>query len=252
MDSPSQHDETSTPQNDEPSQSQGDVASPQQIDEVQRRIARHRALERNFGARVAYHPYNAPSSSSNQPPLDRIINGITLSTCNICLEPLSTPCTLLPCNHIYDLWCIWPWLDQQVEAAFRQGTPANHKCPLCRQVVTGMQETIPGEGTYGSRGLWNFVITNVPQPPVYTEADFMRRQDINFDVPHFPHPLRHAHLTGDWVFRIFATGDNDVRCLDERGDIRTVRMVDLLNANTRNLERWQDRIALHVSAQDYV
>lgn len=115
-----------------------------------------------------------------------------------------------------------------------------------------MRETIPQDGTYGSRGLWNFVITNVPQPPVFTEADFMRRQDINFDVPHFPYPLRHAHLTGDWVCRIFAAGDNDIRCLNERGDIRTVRMTDLLNANARNMERWQNIPTLHVSAEDYV
>lgn len=64
-------------------------------------------------------------------PLDRALQRLdhafatNIHTCSICLQtiPIDTPITRLPCQHVYHMHCIRPWLQRRLT------------CPYCRRSI---------------------------------------------------------------------------------------------------------------------
>mmetsp|Transcript_8853 Transcript_8853/g.14518 ORF Transcript_8853/g.14518 Transcript_8853/m.14518 type:complete len:443 (-) Transcript_8853:50-1378(-) len=71
----------------------------------------------------------SPEDESQPSPDSEELRGIMedLIMCHICLEPIHTPATLLPCQHDFDAKCLTYWLAR------------NDKCPLCRREVRSVR-----------------------------------------------------------------------------------------------------------------
>ena len=55
------------------------------------------------------------------------MNNSTTNPCVICLDPLTAPCTALPCSHKYDYICLISWLDLRPT------------CPLCNAQIRAVE-----------------------------------------------------------------------------------------------------------------
>lgn len=78
-----------------------------QQDDSAHRLTRHREQERSFGGlRIAHYGYDRQSSPDSYFIEKRIVYGVILGLCQIRHTPLTKPCNLIPCGHMFDMWCI--------------------------------------------------------------------------------------------------------------------------------------------------
>lgn len=79
-------------------------------------------------AHPMFFSYNTPTRqlvyTMETNPAATPVTTLEPNNCSICLTSLTDPVTLYPCNHVYCLCCISPWLDRI------------RSCPLCKQMTT--------------------------------------------------------------------------------------------------------------------
>lgn len=64
--------------------------------------------------------------------------------CTICYSPLTTPCILIPCNHLFDKTCFLAWFDLHLsEIDTLYDRPPDDEiliCPFCKQSIDSLTE----------------------------------------------------------------------------------------------------------------
>lgn len=105
--------------------------------------------------KIARWTLTSDSSSTEKTPR---ICGVDVEQCSICLETMTTPCILTPCEHTFDLLCLTKWMHTQspsIPMGFTlQGVDIRYlHCPMCRQSFTGVAELLPQDDSYGYMNL---------------------------------------------------------------------------------------------------